>query len=522
MRSTPVQKNNGIVLWFLIGLAFLLRFLGIHHSGYPLLLHPDEWAIVNPAWNMVVSGDPNPHFFTYGGLNIYLQVMVYLIGFNVCHILGIFQYFTDIDFAVIHLWGRLLIILSSSVTLCVVFKIFRSLFGQSVLAYVTVISLGVSLIHVRNSIAITPNSMTTMFVVLSFYYATKCLIGDSRWHHYILSGFFAGLSVACKYTMVFGVFPILLGFLLNDRVNTKDSRWSPRELSRPIVAILIAVIAFLVANPFAVFDPFTFLGFIEMQHSNYATSGQALHSYVEYARGMVSEFGGLQLLLAGIGAIALGRRDYRKLLLVAAVPVSLFVFVGWYPRGYVRNLLPAAPFLSLLVGFAWEGFGCADDGRRKRVKVAGATILWVVFAAGASAQLARSVRYIHRSSLPRTEARAKRWIEDNLPQGSVIAREGYRIFGPPGLIDRERFTTVDLNVHGLLSVRNYDRFDFLLHYVPNASDDWPELREKYDEKIYSKFDLVKEFDPDQHCAGPVLRIYQVDSRRNAVVVPDSG
>jgi 4-amino-4-deoxy-L-arabinose transferase-like glycosyltransferase len=503
------RRTTGWVLAALIGASFVLRYWGIHHSGFPLLLHPDEWAIVNPAWNIVVSGDPNPHFFTYGSLNVYLQVAAYLVGFNIAHVLGIYQYFTDVDFATIHLWGRLLIIVSSCVTLGIVFKTGKLLFNSVIPGYVAFISLAVSLIHVRNSIAVTPNSLTTLFVVLSFYFAMRCVMVESSWRNYIFCGISCGLAVACKYTMIFGFLPLILCHVLRRGSEEGKSPWSRRELLKPVGAIAIAVFAFLVTNPFAVLDPFTFAGFIEMQQHNYSSLDPGGHSYLEYARGMVREFGAIQLLLVGIGAGVMARRNYRSLILVAAIPVSLFLFVGWYPRHYIRNLLPAVPFLALLVGSAALLFVPAGGHKWKKWMVAATVIVLALFAYGACAQLLESARYLYRSSLPRTEARAKKWIEENLPEGSVVAREGYRMFGPPGFLDREKFTTVDLNIFGLLAVDDVDQYDYLLHYVPAATAENRSRRRQYQEEIYSEFGLLKEIQPDEHCAGPRLRIYRV-------------
>ena len=195
-ESRSLAASRKTTVWLLAALiagSFLLRYWGIHHSGFPLLLHPDEWAIVNPAWNIVVSGDSNPHFFTYGSLNIYLQVIVYVIGFNIVHLLGIHQYFSDIDFATIHLWGRLLIIIASCITLWLVFIIGKMMFKSIVPAYVAFISLAVSLIHVKNSLPVTPNSPTTLFVVLSFFFAVRCMMGKDNWRNYLLCGLSCGL-----------------------------------------------------------------------------------------------------------------------------------------------------------------------------------------------------------------------------------------------------------------------------------------------------------------------------------------
>src|SRR6188768_2337545 len=58
--------------------ALLALFLLVYNSlsmlrRGPYPRHPDEAYVLNPAWKIVKSGDPNPHFFNYGSLPIYLS-----------------------------------------------------------------------------------------------------------------------------------------------------------------------------------------------------------------------------------------------------------------------------------------------------------------------------------------------------------------------------------------------------------------------------------------------------------------
>ena len=54
-------------------LAAALRFVGIEHALPYGLLNPDEQVIVPRAWHMVHGGGPNPHWFNYPTVVLYLM-----------------------------------------------------------------------------------------------------------------------------------------------------------------------------------------------------------------------------------------------------------------------------------------------------------------------------------------------------------------------------------------------------------------------------------------------------------------
>jgi hypothetical protein len=58
MNRWTALKMASVAL--VLGGATVLRLAGLSYDQ-PLEYHPDEWAIVKPALNIVATGDPNPH-----------------------------------------------------------------------------------------------------------------------------------------------------------------------------------------------------------------------------------------------------------------------------------------------------------------------------------------------------------------------------------------------------------------------------------------------------------------------------
>jgi hypothetical protein len=65
----------GVGLVVVLMIATCLRMAGIAYDR-PYVYYPDEWAIAKPAMQIVSSGDPDPHSFTYPTLLIYAETGV--------------------------------------------------------------------------------------------------------------------------------------------------------------------------------------------------------------------------------------------------------------------------------------------------------------------------------------------------------------------------------------------------------------------------------------------------------------
>jgi 4-amino-4-deoxy-L-arabinose transferase-like glycosyltransferase len=81
-RLQPARPQRGPVARLALTLALTFFAFNaaniLHHGPYPI--HGDETYLADHAWEMVKSGDLDPHFFNYGSLPIYLTAGAQAVG----------------------------------------------------------------------------------------------------------------------------------------------------------------------------------------------------------------------------------------------------------------------------------------------------------------------------------------------------------------------------------------------------------------------------------------------------------
>ncbi len=130
-----------------------------------------------------------------------------------------------------------------------------------------------------------------------------------------------------------------------------------RRLAGLLLAGVLALAAFVAANPFAVLD---FDAFREgLSHQSEASGdgggklGLSTDSGIVYYLGTATwGLGWLPALAALGGAVGLLARDRRLAAILVPAPVVFLVFMGTQDRFFARWLLPVYPLLCLLAAWA--------------------------------------------------------------------------------------------------------------------------------------------------------------------------
>src|SRR5205085_11439223 len=128
----------------------------------------------------------------------------------------------------------------------------------------------------------------------------------------------------------------------------------PRGL---ILAGALAVLAFLIADPYALLDIHAFHKGLTTQASTASEEGgklglQHISGWRYYAGAGTWAFGWLPSLAALGGAIGLAVKDRRLALILLPAPILLFLYLGQQTRFFARWLLPVYPILCLLAAWA--------------------------------------------------------------------------------------------------------------------------------------------------------------------------
>ena len=234
---------------------------------------------------------------------------------------------------------------------------------------------------------------------------------------YAVAGAGVGLACATKYTAGIVVVCVIAAALVGE---------GPR-LRGLLVAGALALVAFVVANPYAITDFDAFRAGLEDQSAAAGDGGGKLglgDSGVAYYLGTTTwGLGWIPALAALAGAVALCVRRPRVALILVPAIVLFLLFMGLQDRFFARWLLPIYPLLCLIA--AWAAVGAAA-WLAARVRPAWGRAWWPAAVAGVVLCAQGLVFSIHNDLvLSRADTRelARAWMVDNIPAGTNIVVE---------------------------------------------------------------------------------------------------
>lgn len=487
--------------------AFAIRYEGISF-GLPILVHPDEAALAEPARRIAATGNLDPQTFLYPSLSIYAQALAY----RARSVFSDAATLASVSEAEIYRTGRAVTVAFAVATVLATYALARAVAGP--LAGLAAAALtAVSELHVANSLPITTDVPMAFFVVLAAWLSLRIHTEGARMRDYVAAGLCAGLATSTKYNGVFAVLPIVAAHLVTVRP-------SPSVLfdRRLLAAAAASVLGFFAATPYALVGTDSFFAFLRLQQEAYSLghpgAEDAGRSYGFYFAALRDRFGAAPLAVALIGAAAVALRRPRSAVILLAFPAGLFLFMGAYPVRFDRNIVSLVSFAAVMAGYAaTAAVAVARVSSGAPARRVGAWVAVAVVAAalgyGGLEQLERSRAYTRLVTLPHTRWLAKLWIDENLPPGSRIAREFYT---PP--IDPQRFDVVEVGYWGLIRTPQIEQYDYLIassddfaRFVSHA-DRYPEQASAY-HRIFGRYELIKTFVGDWRTStGPEIRVYR--------------
>ena len=460
----PVARVNGprgsAALAAILALAAALRLVGIEY-GLPFggLLNPDEQNIVPRAWAMVHGVGPDPHWFEYPTLLLY--------------VLAPFQAWQDDPS---YLTARLIVVAFGVAAVAAAWWLGRVAYGRTAglvaAAAVAVETIGVAYSHM----AVTDVPMTALIA------ASLALAVTGRLE---LAGLAAGLAASAKYPAVFLVVPLVVAGW---------GHW--RRLGYSLAA---AVAAFLATSPYVLVHPHEAWedatrvqrlardGWLGFEHDSFA-----LFSFT----GKLWEGFGPALAI-GVAGLALAlRRRTRTDLILASFVLAYLVDLLTLRAHFDRYVLPLVPALAALAG-------------RQRVLAPltlGLLIVPLVWAIGDDVRLTRTD----------TRAVARDWIVAHVPPHARIAAEsstppleghpivGLALPGPGRPFDHDRVVS-RLRAQG---VRYALVTGAIADRVLAARDRYPREARFYDQ-LRAQAKRVYHVEPGHGLTGPWVSLYRL-------------
>ncbi len=554
----------GVLLAAILVLALVLRLKGISWGLPYSFVNADESTVV-PKAAAASRGHLNPQFFFYPSLYFYLAGALYVLAAPVWWLLGNGDLLSltslIVDPGPYFLLARLLSVAMGTASVYLVYRLGRVAFGRPA-GLLAALFLAVAPLHVAYShMAVTDVTAVALallaLVLLQRAAGTTSEAGAdeevregldavagtmaaerraARW--LVLGAVAAGLATSTKYNLGMLVLPATVAAVLACR--TEAARrvaaggraalvWLRMLALRVYLPMLLA---FVVASPFVVLDAPHFLRDFRRQ-SQIMDRGWLGFEHVGngfWYNVTPNLTGAIGVVLVVLGAAGLGWALWRRTgldLMIAPYVIVYFAYIGTWKELADRYLLVIAPLLILLgVRLVVELALLRPRARWFAVPVAAA-----VLALGFVPPLLDSIAFDRTLSGTDTREVAGRWIESDLPAGSLIAVENY---GPPlvreGQLHHYRAAGLDPVAFRLVKLklplpgipertRDLDRLrEQGVEYVVTSSRvrdrvlaaaaDYPAPAEFY-RRLDAEAELVREFRPGPGERGPVLKLYRL-------------
>lgn len=407
-------KNKKLFLYIslltLVGGFF--RFYNLNwDSGN--FFHPDERNIANSVSYIKFFSQMNPNFFAYGGFLIYLY-----------HATGeIISRLTNnpawiYDWGHINTIGRFYSALFSTLTIPLIFILTQKVFNKYTGAIASLLTTFTVTFIQTSHYSITENFLVLISLLICFF--SIKLLKTRKLKDYILCGVFIGIATATKTTALsFIIFPFIAHLLT-------VIKYPYNFIKRVLLLIIFLTISFFT---FTLFSPYTFLKWDKFIESMRYESGVALGtlpvpytlqfthtiSYLFQLKNFIWQIGPISLLIIPtiilFIAIILTTKKPKYILLIS-FPFIYFLYVGLWHTKFIRFMLPAIPFLIILISYLLYVI-------LKKTKVFGKilmiisiflTILW-------------SLAFFSIYTKEQTRITASKWIYENIPTQSKLLGE---------------------------------------------------------------------------------------------------
>jgi hypothetical protein len=425
-RARPAARSvyRPAVAGLLIA-SFLLRVWGIK-QGLPYSYNADEAVHFVPRAVDFFSHDLNPHYFLNPPAYSYLLYLVFEVWFGSADAV---RHAYTTDPTAVFLVARLMAALLGTGAVLLTYLAGARLIGRAGGLLAAAI-LGFGFLPVFYS-HLALNDVPTLAPVALSLFGIAGVLRKGRNRDYAIAGVGIGLAAATKYTGAIMLACLASAFLC-DAAGDGLRRAAPRLA----LGVLLAVVAFFVANPFAVLDTSSFLSGVSSQASLAAGGGDPVKLGLRPGSGTTYYLwtftwglGWVPTLaaVAGAGLILLRRRLALALVLLPA-PIVFIIFMGDQQRFFGRWLMPIFPIVAVLAAYGalelvrWLArFLEPRAGRRRRWQVPVLVALTGVVMLGPSV-----VADIHNDAVlsrPDTRNAARNWMVGHVPAGARVVIE---------------------------------------------------------------------------------------------------
>jgi hypothetical protein len=452
----------GLAVGVLMAGALALRLWGVK-QGLPYAYNADENAHFVPKAIQLFGHGWNPHYFVNPPAYTYVLHLVFALWYGGRE--GVSSTFA-IDQGQVFIIARVVSAIAGTLAIWALYLAGSRFFDRRI-GLLSAALLAVAFLPVFYS-HLALNDVPTLAPICLSLWGTAGVLRDGRRHYYVLAGVGLGLACATKYTGGIVLLPLLGAVALR------------RDAKGLVLAGVLSVLAFFVANPYAFIDHGAFhqglvhqstaaddaLGKLGLTQS----SGIAYYLWT-FTWGL----GWVPAIAAAVAIVALALRDPPAFVVLAPAPVAFLLFMGTQGRFFGRWLMPIFPLACILA--AYLAVRAVDALAARRPALAP-----VLLAVGAVALCGQGLVYSLHSGrvLARADTRnlARDWLVANVPEHSRIVVEpvvpdswaqdlghpsaltanGYRWAKfPTSRTNVARDGSIHLGAGGIVNIEDYER-----------------------------------------------------------------
>jgi hypothetical protein len=418
-RSAPDRDGRRWPWWLgltvVLAAALGLRLWGIGH-GLPYAYNADENAHFVPGAIGLFGHGFHPHYFVNPPGYTYLLHAVFAVWFGGRE--GVSSAYathpTEV-FVVARVTAAVVGTVAVWLLYCAGARLVDRRVGLLAAALLAVAFLPIFYSHLAL------NDVPTLAPIALSLWGTAGVLRRGHPLDYAIAGLGLGLACATKYTG--GI--VLLPLLAATAIQLTSGGRRGGAVRGIVLAGVLALGAFLVANPYAVLD---FAAFRDgLQHQSSAAEDEAGKLGLTQDSGQLYYLwtftwglGWVPLVAAALGGLAMLAWDRRLALLLIPAPVLYILFMGTQQRFFGRWLLPVFPIVCLMAAWAIV-YAAQVAGRRAPV------LRPTLYALGAVLLLGQGAVYAMHNGLvlsrPDTRNLARDWLVANVPPKTKIVVE---------------------------------------------------------------------------------------------------
>jgi Dolichyl-phosphate-mannose-protein mannosyltransferase len=412
----PRRQLHTPALCLLLLLTLGLRLWGIK-QGLPYSYNVDEAEHFVPRAVSFFSQGLDPHYFLNPPAYSYLLHIVFELWFGSAD--AVTRAYTT-NPTELFIVARVVAAVLGTLSVLFTYLAAARFFNRNV-ALLAAAIFGLSFLPIFYS-HLALNDVPTLAPVALSLYGTAGVMRRGRLRDYVIAGAGVGLASATKYTGGITLVCLIAAFVCD---GAGGEFWVASR--RLLAGLVIALAAFVIANPYAVLDFHAFTSGVSSQASLAAGAdpvklGTTAGSGITYYIWVLTWGMGMAPALAALGGAGLlvARRRLAMALVLLPAPIGFIIFMGDQQRFFGRWLMPIFPIVAILAAYAAVELVRWLARARRVPVVIGGTVITVVL-------LAQSlVAVIHNDAVlsrPDTRNLTRNWMVAHVPAGAKVVIE---------------------------------------------------------------------------------------------------